>query len=232
MSVDRKKDGNISVNTDTSIIEVNVYRKEGEFEEWVERCAKLVTACAHTFKETEQYFLVQCDAQPLDKKDKRMKEFQFHLVMNHCKDKLEHQGLELSFDMTDEEIERWDKENNDMILEAMYSSPEHFGLSIRGYYLPQTERNKVFYAQNCIETKEMRKHSKIATKTVKMQDISFLFEETTEEYQCNGGGGSLMQQLVVFNGVSEEDIQKRTPRFISYICVLSEMGKLPPCGKG
>lgn len=36
-----------------------------------------------------------------------------------------------------------------------------------------------------------------------------------------------MQQLMVFRGVREEDIEKRTPRFLGYISALHNIRKLP-----
>jgi len=232
MSVERNKDGSITVKTKNGVTSVSktivsqVEYKHEEFQNWVEHCASLVTPCSHTFKETEQYFLEQCDTQPIDKYDRRIKNFQLNVIMNHFKDKLEHQAADFSFDMTDEEIEKWQEDSEAMNTEAKNSSPERFGLIIRGYCLPRTERNKVFYDQSHKETQGFN-HEKAKQNQLDLQDICFLFEETTEHCQCNGGGGSLMQQLTVFRGVSEEDIKNRNTRFLGYIIALRDMGKLP-----
>lgn len=63
-------------------------------------------------------------------------------------------------------------------------------------------------------------------KQAEMQDICFFFEETTEHCQSSGGN-NLMQQLIVFRGVSKEDIEERNPRFLGYISTLRDMGNLP-----
>lgn len=233
MSVDRNKDGSISIKSNGGLTVISKIigeandKQEEKFRLWVENCVKLVTASPHTLKETEEYFLKTCDAVLIDSKDKRMKSFQCNVIMNYCKDKLEHQAPEFSLEMTDEEMEKWCKEENAMRQEAMDSSPEQFGLNIHGYCLPHTERNSIFYEEAFHDTQKSMKHSNNKLKQIEMQDICFFFEETTGHCQSCGGGRSLMNQLIAFMGVGEEDIKKRSSRFLGYIGALSEMGDLP-----
>jgi hypothetical protein len=233
MSVKRNGDGSITIknnnieSTTCRIIGLVDDKWKEKFQQWVQECAKLVTACTPTFKEIEQYFLEQCDALPLITNDNRMKSFQLDVIMNHCKDKLEHQASEFSFDMTDEEIEKWRGEENAMRQEVMDSSPQQFGLNIRGYYLQHTERNEIIYEQAYQEVQKFMKDNNQDTKQLKMQDICFFFEETTGHYQFSGGGCSLKNQLIVFMGVSEADIERRSQRFLVYIAALHDMGNLP-----
>lgn len=234
MVVKRNKDGSVTIIDDNGntvigigrMVEVSVDKRKEKFLRLVEDCAKFVTACAHTLKETELHFLDQCDALPLATNDRRIKNFQYNVIMNYCKDKLGHQASEFSFDMTDEEIEKWHKEEYAMRLEAMNSSPEQFGLNISGYYLPHTERNEVFYEQDYLEAQKFMKNTNPDPKPINMQNICFFFEETKGIFQSNGGS-SLMEQLIVFKGISEDDIAKRSPLFLRYISGLREMGKLP-----
>lgn len=232
MSVERNKDGSISIksiNGSTTIsrmVGVLDDKRKEKFQQWVEQCANLVTPCAHTIKETEQYFLEQCDVLPLSQNDRRMKNFQLNVVLNHCKDKIKHHASEFSFDMTNEEIEKWHKEENAVREEVMNSSPEHFGLNLRGYYLLHTERNEVFYKQAYHQAQKWMEHTNVNLEQIQMQDICFFFDETTEHFQASGEN-SLMRQLIAFRGVSMEDIQKRTPRFLWYISTLRDIGRLP-----
>lgn len=233
MSVERNKDGSVTIKHSKGTATIGIIggvsdkKREEKFEKWVEECTKLVIPCGHTYKETEQYFLELCDAVKLDINDMRMKSFKLNVILNHFKDKLKHQASQFSFDMTDEEIEKWHKEEEDMRDEAMNSSPEDFGLNMSGYYLPHTERNEVFYKEAYLEFQKRMKDYNPRPKQIEMQDICFFFEETTGQFQCSGGGKTLMQQLIVFSGIREEDIVKRTPRFLEYISTLREMGSLP-----
>lgn len=244
MSVKRNKDGSITIRNNNSVTVVAEMTKvlddkhEEKFKRWVDDCAKMVTACAYTFKETEQYFLEHCDALPLALDDTRMKNFQYNMIVNHFEDKLEHQPSKFSFDMTDEEIGKWQKEQNAMRQEVLDSPAERFGLTMRGYYLPRTERNSIFYEQVREKQEEWTRlaaqkrskhieHDPIQAAQIVQQDICFFFEETTEHCQSTGGGENLMQQLIIFRGVTEDDIEKRSPRFLLYICTLRDLGKLP-----
>jgi len=233
MSVKRNGDGSITIknndieSTICGLTRITDDKWDEKFQQWMKECAKLVTPCTHTFKETEQYFLEKCDALPIAINDHRMKSFQLDVIMKHCKDKLEHQASEFSFDMTDEEIEKWREEDNAMRQEVMDSSPQQFGLNIRGYYLPHTERNEVIYEQSYQEVEKVMENTNQDAKQVKMQDICFFFEETTGHYQFNGSGCSLKNQLIVFMGVSETDIESYSQRFLTYIAELHDMGNLP-----
>ena len=128
MSVERNKDGSITIKDTNGVAVIGLIKRvsdnkqEEKFQRWADDCANLVTACPHTLKETEDYFLELCDARPLDIDDYRMQSFKCNVIMNHCKDKLQHQPPAFSFDMIDDEIEKWHKEQNAMREEARKSS--------------------------------------------------------------------------------------------------------------
>jgi hypothetical protein len=235
MPVERNKNGSVTIKHDkgTAVIgrikEVSIKRNEERYRQWVEECAKQVTPGTHTLKETEQHFLQLCDALSLSADDRRVKDFKYSVIMNHCKDKLRYKPTEFSFHMTDEEKEKWHKEDIALREELMNSSHEEFGLNIRGYYLPHTERNEIFYEEAYLESQEWMKRSNrnLNPNQVEMSDIYFFFEESTGNWQARGGGRILMHRLTVFKGVSKEDIEKRNQRFLGYISTLREMGKLP-----
>lgn len=236
MAIERNKDGSITIRSNGTITAITgikssyTERNKEKFASWVEHCAKEVKACAHTIKETEQYFLTLCDARPLIGNDERLKNFQTSLIMNFFQDQLKHQPSQFSFDMTDEEIEHWHKENVAMREEVKETSPGKLGLVVRGYYLPRTERNAVFYEQAQKSLEELWSHhpkrtdlSQIPPPVLQEQeDLCFFLEETTEHIQVSGGGKELQQKLILFKGVTHEDIEKRTPRFLVYISTLRE----------
>jgi len=226
MSLERNKDSSITI-IKSNVVKLTDNKWEEKFQQAVQEYAKLVTACTHTFKETEQYFLEQCDALPLTPNDMRMKNFQLNVNMSHFKDNLEYNAPGFSFAITDEEIEKWDKEESAMREEAENSSPQQFGLNINGYYLPHTKRNEVFYEQEYQEVQEFMKLTNQDAKKIKMQDICFYFEETTGDYLFSCGGCSLMYQVIIFMGISEDDIEKHTQRFLGYINAMLKMGYLP-----
>ena len=224
------------------MITVTDNKQKENFKRWADDCAKQVKVCDHTFKETEQYLFENCDVLPLALDDRRMKYFQLSVIVNYCEDRLEHKPPNFPVDMTDKEIENWQKGQDAMKEEALNSTPEHFGLTIRGYYLPQTENNSIFYEQAHKKLEEVTnpkeesilkhtEHSLKQTSQIVQQDICFFFEETTEHYQFLNCGDYQIQKFIVFKGVTQNDIEKQSPRFLVYIKTLQDMGRLPAFSK-
>lgn len=236
MSIERNKDGSITIEDNDSMVAISRITKladdkwEEKLQKAMQEYAKLVTVCDHTIKETELYFLEQCDAMPIASNDWRMESFQLDVIITHFKDKLKHKASSFSFDMTDVEMEKWHKEESAMREEARKCSSEQFGLNIRGYYLPNTERNKVFYDQVNEKVREFMKNTNRDASKVEMEsleDICFFFEESTGHYRFNCGVCSLLYKVIIFMGISENDIEKHTQRFLVYINAMHEMGYLP-----
>jgi len=229
MAVERNDDGSITIRSKNSVSTItrtvlhrDEKRKE-EFQQLVEKCAKTIKPCAHSFKEVIEYFLDNCDAVPIEPGDRYLKHFLYNVVINHCKEKLETVPRDFSFEMTDEEIQEWSRAEEVLRAKIMNSSPEDYGLHIHGFYLPHTERNLLYYN----EMQNLDLQTDECNKDFQQQDIHFFFEETTEQGQANGGGGSLMNELIIYRGVSEEDIKSRNLRFLGYISALRDTGKLP-----
>lgn len=233
MKIKRNKDGTISIKSKDGAAAIGIIggssdtEREKRYEQWVEDCARIVRPKTHTVKETEEYFLKLCEAIPLSQEDQHMEGFKHSVIMNHFRDKLKHKAADFSFDMTDEEIERWYEEDDAMHKEVRNSSTERFGLVMKGYYLPHTEINKAIYKEAYQEGQEFLKKSASRHHEADMPDIYFFLEETTGDFQSSGGGRSLMNELIAFRGISQEDIDNRTPRFLGYISALRELGKLP-----
>jgi hypothetical protein len=225
MSFERKKDSSITI-INSRVVKLTDDKWEEKFKQTMQEYAKLATACAHTFKEIEQYFLEQCDALPLPSNDSRMKLFQAYVVMDSSKNRPENRVPTFA-NMTHKEIDKWHKERSAMFHEAENSSPQQFGLNIHGYYLPHTKRNEVFYEQDYQEVQEFMKLTNQDSKKIKMEDICFFFEETTGGYQFSCAGCSLMYQVIIFIGISEEDIEKHTQRFVGYINAMIKMEYMP-----
>lgn len=219
MSLERNKDDSITNNNFISIVSRVVKISDDEwdkkFQQAMQEYAKLVTAFTHTFKEIEQYFLEQCDALSLPLNDSRMKSFQAYMIIDTSKNKPENRLPKFS-NMTVEEITKWHKEKSDMFYKAECSSPEQLGINIHGYYLPHTEGNKVVYDQ---AYEGFNHHN--------MEDICFFFEETTGYYYFSCAGCDFMYKMIIFIGVSENDIKKCTQRFLSYINAMIKLGYLP-----
>lgn len=208
MSLERIKDCGMT-SIISRVVKISDDKTDERHHQLLQEYAKLVTARIHPhkFKEIEQYFLKQCDALPLTSNDGRMSLFKACVIMKHFKDK-EHKAPRFS-DMTDKEIAKWHKEESDLFHEAHFASPQQYGLNLHGYYLPYTKRNEVFYNQ-----------------PYQSEDICFFFEETTGEYYFTCVECSFMYQVIIFIGISEDDIKSHNQRFVTYMNAMVQMGYL------
>lgn len=235
MSIRKDKNGSFFVN---NVNEVSAFSRivftpdknkelEERYHNWIEECAKTIKACSQTMEETEQFFLQQCDALPIDKEDDHMKSFQYSIVMSYFQDRQKQGLFEVSNDMTDEEIEKKHKQRSELKREICNNSPEYYGIQMSGYYLPHTERNLFLYEEVIQEMKEMSIYYKGVNMNKEVQSIFFFFEKTTGHIECRGGGRSLINKLLLFKGVNEEDIRLCNNRFLGYINSMREWGYLP-----
>jgi len=200
--------------------------QETKYHNWVEACAKTIKACSHTMDESVEFFLTKCEAIPLNMNEPRMKNYKYSVVMNYLQDKLDHKPSDYPFDSSDEVKAHWSQEQGNIRKFIMDNTPEYFGIHLCGYYLPQSEHNAFLYEEFKIEMEKLIKPSEGCDATTIWQDICFYFETTTEDIQCENGGRSLYNQLTVFRGVSEEDIELRNARFIVYLNSMRELGNL------
>jgi hypothetical protein len=219
MSLNTNKDCGI-ISSYSRVVKISDSEVDERLHRLLQEYAKLVTLRTHphTFKEIEQYFLEQCDALPITLNDDDMTLFKASVIMHHFEDK-EHKAPNFS-DMIYEEIVKWHKEKNDLFHEANLASPQQYGLKLHGYRLPYTKRNEAFYDE---VYPELMKYTDQIAKRVKMNDICFFFEETTEEYYFTCAGCSLMYKVIIFIGISEDDIKKHNQRFVTYINAMVQM---------
>lgn len=228
MAVERNEDGSVTIKTDfgtTSIGNIMICRcqkREEEFQGFVEEYAKLVNECEHTLAETEQYFLEICESVPISQNDRRMKTFMHSLVINFCQDKLKNKPSVFSHEMTDDEIENWDINEKNIRSEIRNSSAEDFGLIIRGYCLPRTERNKEYYDRAYTLVKKDCEKFNLDFQKVEIQDICCFFEETMGYFQVTGVD-NLHNKLLIYKGITKEDIDKRSYSFLAYIGALRDV---------
>ena len=233
MSIRRNKDNSFSTNIENVVssfarIEFTIDNElEEKYQNWIEECAQTIKACSHTMEETEQFFLQQCDTLPIDKEDYHMKNFRRSVVMTHFQDMLKYKQIEFSKDMTDEEIKKYFKQQRETGRDIKNYSPEHFGIQMSGYYLPHTECNLNLYEEIIQDMQEMVNYHKDINMEKAEQSIYFYFEKTTGHIECNGGGRSLINKIIVFRGVGEEDIKLRNICFQRYLGSMRELGYLP-----
>jgi hypothetical protein len=223
MSSNRSKDSGI-INCYSRVVKISDAKTDERINLALKEYAKLANPSTypHVFKEIEQYFLELCDVIPITLNDNDMSLFKAVVIGRHFECK-ENKAPNFS-DHTYEEIVKWHKEKNDLFNAALFASPKQYGLKLHGYRLPYTNRNEAFYDE---AYPDLMKDTDQIVKRAKINDICFFFEETTEEYYFTCAGCSLMYKVIIFIGISEDDIKKHNQRFVTYINAMVQMGYLP-----
>ena len=189
------------------------------------KCAQIIKPQPHTIREVEEYFLQQCEAIPIRSEDRRMRNFYTNVVMNCClKDRKRLD--QVSLNMSNEELEGWHRRQKELSKEVSNSSPEDYGLIMRGYYLPKTLRNQQIYEEKDPRWEELPEEHRI-NHIEDNEEICFFFEETTGYISRDGRGIGLYNRLVAYKGITGEDIALRNSNFYVYIYTLRDLGYLP-----
>lgn len=235
MAVERNEDGRITIRDENGMVIVGKVgavftpdinpEQEAKREAWIEKCAQIIHPQHHTIREVEEYFLRQCEAILISSEDRRMKNFYINVVMNCClKDRKRLD--QVSIEMSNEELEGWRRRQNELFKEVLNSSPEDYGLIMRGYYLPKTLRNQQIYEEKDPRWEELPEEHRI-NHIEDNEEICFFFEETTGYMSRDGRGIGLNNRLIAYKGITGEDIALRNSNFYVYIYTLRDLGYLP-----
>lgn len=197
--------------------------REG-LEKWAENYAKNIKPCAHTIKETEEYLLSMYDAVQLEAGNDQLQNFEHNVILNNFRDKLKHQPLKMTSEMSDEEMDRWHLQEMAASREIDSYPPEHFGIITHGYYLPHTQRNEAFYEDVYKKEKARRSAFVFGSDEVEKDYLTvyIFFEETTETINASAAL-DLLRKLLIYQGVTQKDIDELTPRFVTYVSLSKDM---------
>lgn len=234
MPVERKGE-QITITTETGTVAIAPMKMiksgfdESVLQAWQDECAKLLKPNARLACELAEYLTARYDLEILTAEDIQMQLFLENFILNHFEDRLKHRPPHPSSDMTDKELENWQRETEAQREEIRTIPPERFGLKVRGFRILHTEKNEPLIDADRRQWWERwgNDHCK-DTENFLEPDGYLCYEETTGVGSGSGfGGGALLHEAILFLGITAEDIEGQTPRFLGYACALSEEGKLP-----
>lgn len=188
-------------------------------QKWVDYCAEHIVAGTHSTEETIAWMQERWDVIPLEDDNRHVKIQYGTLVMNFCKDKLTHKDMPLSMEMSDEEFIRWHKESEALSLEAQEMPEEVSGLNIYGFQILPTERNLPDMLEDA-EAFDRRFPPRPEERNAEhsFNSCYIFFEETHGLISHEGVGcGIIGRKIAAYQGISREDINARSPLFISYL---------------
>lgn len=180
-------------------------RKKEAFDAWAQRCAEKMEPNAHSIEEVEAWLTANYRTEPLAFSEGRLKLLTADTVRNFFPQALKTQVTPPKDDSY-REFERWHMESEQAHQEAMQVDPAALGLQFFGCrVLLETDAN--------IEVIFERKTGQIGV------------QSSWPGTGPNPEAERFLLELTKLRGVTQEDIDGKTPRFLSYITTLRDAGE-------
>jgi hypothetical protein len=106
---------------------------------------------------------------------------------------------------------------------------ERYGFKYKCLALPFTERTARYYAEADSERANVRRGRRRAERKAphkKRKKIVFAIELTTGYCQLDNGCKSLMDEVTLWRGVTQQDIDNETAAFMAYAAAMRDAGRL------
>ena len=124
----------------------------------------------------------------------------------------------------------------DLLDAARQVSDEAYGLSYAFLRIPHTEKTEIYYmARKEEQKKHENKHRRFFTRHRKAQSANLNEEEpemllelelSTAYMTLQNGCGALMNEIILWRGITKEDIEKCSPQFMAFAAAMRDTGKL------
>lgn len=188
-------------------------------EEFLSYAAEKITPCERTFKELEQYLIEKYQGVPHTLLPHELKSLKVNVILNHFSHVID-RPAPLGENPTKKEIKAY-VEQDTSVFQAREYPAEKLGLEMKAYKLKSVpsinkdrmgrEHGRQFAMKNASYTED---------------DVIVELEMKSEYLSISNGSSELMNDLVLYRGVSEKDIKEKSIRFISYAHVLRNIGKI------
>ena len=206
-----------------------------------EYCAGIIKPGGHSIQDAIKWLEENWDLEALSSDDRQMTVQRANIAANKFPD--QYGTPDIFQEMEDEEVEQRIREGHIRQKAAEETTDEQLGIRLRGYHIPYTVRNQSFYDEGYAEfEKRMSEHRRWMQKNhpdhstpplpsadrEKRKANAYLFIEETQAHIFGSGVGAepLCRKLGKYIGISKEDIETRSHRFIGYVHCMAEEGEL------
>lgn len=213
-------------------------RVENKWLQILEACKKLVVPKNHaiTGDELKQYLIAEYDAQEIEVSKGQRLSLKINVLLNYHPEALQQPAMP----QQDADKETWlkwvNQKHTDYWHSAQLVPDEKYGLRFACLNVPRTPKTERFYLileqerrdnirkQQSLRSKLLGKYSKEFEEEV--DDMEFELELSTGYMQLRNGCSLLMNEIILWRGVTQEDIDNCTPVFISYAAAMRDTGKI------
>lgn len=193
--------------------------KKEKQEKFLLNAAERITPCERTFKQLEEYLVAKYLAVPHTLLPHELNAQKANVILNYFPNVLD-KPVSMKENMTEEDIKAYFVQDTSFLQAREYPA-EKLGLELKAY--------KLSVIPSKIKQKRGLKHKKQSvTINASYTENDVIVEmEMKSEYLCICNDGyEIMDDLLFYRGVSQEDIQEKSQRFVAYAYALRRMGKL------
>lgn len=219
----------------TAIFQVSkrqIERRQREQEDFLKRAALLAKPGYQDFSNIEDFLVEKFSAQPYDLSPVKREVVKVNVVLNHFQDRLD-VNPRPGENATQEEWIRWCGEDTSTD-QAREIPEEELGLQIKAYVIPQEVAEKLRQQDAADGKGRFRSRARgwitgwirwMSSKPQREEKLTVQME-MTKEYLCvsGKGGGALIDHIALWQGVTQEDIDTCSPRFVNYAYTMKRRG--------
>lgn len=178
-----------------------------------------IIPCERTFKQTEEYLITKYHAVSHTLLPHELNTLKANVILNYF-DYVLDKPAPLKENPTEEEIKEYFKQDTSSLQAREYPA-EKIGLVLKAYRLQGVSSE--------IKQKKRWGHKKQSLNinaSYTENDVIVEMEMKSEYLSILNGSHEIMYDLLYYRGVSEEDINEKSPRFVAYAYALRHKGKL------
>lgn len=191
-----------------TIVCVQMRKKQDAY---LNKVAKQVKPSDRTFKQMLAYLVEKYHAVPTVLSQEHSNEVKARVIIDYFPEVLQE---DMEFEITPEEQFRY-RTRSEAFIRALYYPAEKLGLEFRTFVLPHK-----------LKVKKV-KNSNTAPQLTHINERSILEVEMRTEYMSGWNiEDSLMDDLCLWRGVTQKDIDEKTPRFINYVEVRKRLKRI------
>lgn len=173
-------------------------------DDFLSYAAERISPCERTIEELEEHIVKKFNAVPYKLSPNHLKSLKTNVILSKF-DYLLSKPEKLKEDATEEEIRAYSDEVKNVFEQAKECSIDNLELEFKAYKLLG---------------------SKTVTNSNTEDEVVVEMELKSRYISMQNGDRNIFEDLIIYLGVSEKDINERNTNFIQYAHMLNNMGKL------
>lgn len=201
--------------------------QEKKWNQLIDACKEIIVPRTNkiTGEELKEYLIDKYDAEETELTDGEKQALKYSVIMNYYKDDLEQLNV---------------YQDSEKFIDTFHNvaliPDEKYNLEFAAFTIPRTSKTEKFYKEleEIMKKHRYKKASLIARifnrhskgKYLDMEDMKLKIELSTGYLTIKNGSIGLIDEIVLWKGVTQLDIDNSTPVFMSYVSAMRDTGEL------